>query len=528
MTEPNAHEPNATTPAPVYRRRKRSTAAVVTVVAVVAVVAIGAVIALTMGRGDTKPQGEDQAAAQELTVGLLLEPTNLDIRNTAGVALDQILIDNVYQGLVGLAPGTVDTFVPVLAESLPVVSENGLEYTFTLRDGIVFHSGDPLTAADVVDSLTVGLTEDVLGTAAVVTSPDERTITIALDQPNSQLLWQLANRPGLIFETAYTGDLANTANGTGPYVLERWKQGDSISFTANPDYWGEPATLQQVVWRYIPDTNAAVNAALEGDVDVLAPVASSLISKFDGNEDFVLDRANSTDVFTLGYNTQKAPLDDVRVRSAISQAIDSDAIIQAFYGDGKALGGPITDLEPAYEDLTGINDYDPDNARKLLADAGVEDLTLTLTVPNFYETDAINQVVTQLADVGITLKVDSVEFATWLSDVYSAPDDGSVRPFDLSYIDHAEAFDFANYTNPGYYFGYDSAKVQDLYAQSIAATTADEANELVAQAARLVAEDAPAKWLINYTPTNAVGVDVHGFVQSNTNSRINLQGVTVG
>src|SRR5690606_32458998 len=103
-----------------------------------------------------------------------------------------------------------------------------------------------------------------------------------------------------------------------------------------------------------------------------------------------------------------------------------------------------------------------------------------------------------------------------------------VRPFDLSYIDHAEAFDFANYTNPGYYFGYDSAKVQDLYVQSIAATGADEANELVARAARLVAEDAPAKWLINYTPTNAVGVDVHGFVQSNTNSRINLQGVTVG
>src|SRR5690606_14423175 len=114
-------------------------------------------------------------------------------------------------------------------------------------------------------------------------------------------------------------------------------------------------------------------------------------------------RASSSDVFTLGYNSAKAPLDDVRVRSAISQAIDSDAIIEAFYGDGKVLGGPITDIEPAYEDLTAVNAYNPDGARALLAEAGVTDLELTVTIPNTYATDAINQVVSDLAAVGITL-----------------------------------------------------------------------------------------------------------------------------
>jgi len=506
------------------------------VIGVLIVVAVIAVLAFVLTRGNGNGNGDGQpgpgegagAGSGELTVGLQLEPTNLDIRKTAGVALDQILIDNVYQGLIGLKPGSVSEFVPVLAEALPKISENGLTYTFTLREGVSFGtSGNALTAQDVVDSLGASLTKELLGAPATVTAPDARTIEIALEKPNSQLLWQLANRPGLVFETAYTGNLENTVNGTGPYLLEQWKQGDSITFTKNPKYWGEAAKLDRVVWRYIPDGNAAVNAAKEGDVDVLAPVVSSFVSQLESDKNFVLGRADSTDVFTLVYNSAKAPLDDVRVRTALSKAIDSEAIIKAFYGDGKALGGPITDLEATYEDLTSVNAYDPEGAKKLLAEAGVKDLKLTVTMPNFYSTDAINQVVTDFKAVGVTLKVNQVAFATWLSDVYSPPANGGARTFDLSYIDHAEANDFVNYVTEGYYFGSVDPKAKDLYDRSLVATDPAEAADLVKQAARIVADDAPAKWLINYTPTNAVSTKVHGFPTSNTNSRISLQGVTV-
>jgi peptide/nickel transport system substrate-binding protein len=529
--------PGTQPPAPEYRKRKRSTTSVVVSIAIIAVVAIIAVIVFSLlnrgdatGGGNAPDEGEGDAGAtqHELVVGLVLEPTNLDIRVTGGVALDQILIDNIYQGLIGLAPGSVDTFVPVLSEELPEISDDGLTYTFALREGVAFHSGNPLTAADVVDSLSATLTEGLLGSPATVSAPDERTIEIALGAPNSQLLWYLANRPGLVFETAYTGDLANTTNGTGPYTLADWKQGDSIAFEANADYWGDAPAVDQVVWRYLPDANAAVNAALEGDVDVLAPVMDpSLKDRFDDNADFVLEQAASTDVFTLGYNSAKPPLDDVRVRTALSKAIDSEAIIAAFYGDGKALGGPITDIEPAYEDLTSINSYDPDGARALLAEAGVEGLTLTVSFPNFYQTGAIDQVVTQFAEIGVTLEVDTVEFPTWLADVYSAPEDGSPRNFDLSYVNHAEANDFVNYVTEGYYFGAVNPDAKALYDQSIAATDPAQATDLLKQAARLVAEDAPAKWLINYTPTNAIGAHVRGFPSSNTNSRIPLAGITV-
>ncbi len=412
----------------------------------------------------------------------------------------------------------------MLATDLPKVSDDALSYTFTLRDGVTFASGNALTAADVVDSLSAAegpaSLATALGAPVTVTSPDEHTVVIKLSQPNSQLLWFLTHRPGLVFETAYTGDLASTTNGTGPYTLDAWKQGDSITFQARTDYWGTAPTLGTVVWRYIPDANAAVNAALEGDLDVLAPVVPALASQFDGT-DFTVQQASSTDVFTLAYNSAKAPLNDVRVRTALSKAIDGTAIVKAFYGNGKVLGGPITDIEPTYEDLTSVNAYDPEGAKALLAEAGVSDLKLTVTIPNIYPTDAINQVVTQFAAVGVTLTVQPVEFGTWLNDVYISHD------FDLSYVDHAEANDFGNYANPDYYFGYSNAEVQSLYAQSIAATDPDEAISLVQQAARLVADDAPAKWLINYTPANAIGSKVQGFPSSNTNSRINLAGISI-
>lgn len=520
--------------APEYRKRGRSKKPLFIILAILAIAAIIAAFTLFLNRDQGSDTGSDAGtgggAGNELVVGLQLEPSNLDIRTTGGVALDQILIDNVYQGLIGLKSGTVDEFVPVLAEDLPEQSEDGLTFTFTLRDGVAFASGNALTAADVIDSLSAtegpASLSATLGAPVTVTSPDEKTIVIELSAPNSQLMWQLANRPGLIFETAYTGDLSSTSNGTGPYTLEEWKQGDSVTFSANPNYWGEKPSVSTVVWRYIPDANAAVNAALEGDLDVLAPVVSNMVSQFDGT-DFTIEHASSTDVFTLGFNTKKAPLDDVRVRTALSMAIDGDSIVAAFYGDGKTLGGPITDIEPAFEDLTSINAYDPDAAKALLAEAGVENLELTVTIPSFYASDAINQVVTQFAEIGVKLTVKPVEFGTWLSDVYSAPEDGTPRTFDLSYVNHAEANDFSNYTNPGYYFGYDNAKVQELYAQSIATTDQAEAIDLVKQAARLVAEDAPAKWLINYTPANAVAKHVQGFPNSNTNSRINLEGVTL-
>ena len=499
---------------PTYAKRTSSKAPLIIVGVIVVAIVVALVAFFTA-------QSTEEATGDELNVGLVLEPTNLDIRENPGVATGQVLIDNVYQGLVGIASGTETEIVPVLATDMPTVSDDGLEYTFTLRDDVTFHSGAPLTATDVVDSLTETLTDDTVGTAPSITSDGAHTVTVTLAEPNSQLLWLLANYPGVILESAATNDLQSSANGTGPFIFSEWKQGDSITLERNAEYWGEPALVETAVFQYYPDERAAVNALKEGDIDVQAPLSSSLRAEFDNDNAFELVRADSSDVFTLAYNSAQAPLNDPRVRQALSMAIDSEALLAAQHGDGKVLGGPITELEPGYEDLSDIHAYDPDAARALLAEAGHPNLSLTVTVANFYPTATLDLVTSQLAEVGVAVTVKQVEFGAWLEDVYMNKD------YQLSYVDHAEARDFGNYANPDYYFGYSNPEVQQLFTESLATTDPATEERLLAEAARLVAEDAPAKWLYNYTPTNVISAKVDGFPTVNTNSRINLAGVSI-
>lgn len=502
--------------APSYEKRKRSkTPLIIGIVIVVGLVAaIAAYFALT------KPAG-DSGGKNEIAVGLVLEPTSLDVRNDAGVATGQVLIDNVYQGLVGIAPGSIADIVPVLATEMPEVSADGLEYTFTLRDGVTFHSGAALTTDDVVASLEPALTPETVGYAVAVEKIGDSQVKLTLEQPNSLLLWELAGSAGVILEGGATDGLQNSANGTGPFEFARWKQGDSITLEKNADYWGEPAKVDSAIFRFFPEGRAAVNALKDGDIDVHTALLPPLRAEFEGNANFDLVRAESADVFTLGYNSARAPFNDPRVRQALSMAIDGKTLVGTQNGDAKPLGSPITELEPGYADLTDINAYDPEAARALLAEAGQPNLSLSITAPNFYDTASLDLVVSQLAEVGVSAKVKAVEFPTWLNDVYSNHD------FDLSYVDHAEARDFGNYANPGYYFGYDNPEVQRLYAEALASIDPAAEADLLEQAARLVAADAPAKWLFNYTPTNVVGTQVHGFPSVNTNSRVNLAGVSV-
>lgn len=499
----------------VYRHRNRSrTPLIIAAIAIIAVVAIAATAFVLTRSGDASQQ-------RAATIGVLLEPTSLDVRTNTGVATGQLLIDNVYQGLVGIAAGTVAEIVPVLATELPEISNDGRTFTFTLRDGVRFHSGAALTADDVVDSLQETLTPENIGFEPRIEEVDATTIRIDLAEPNSQLLWQLANFPGLIREAAATNNVAATANGTGPYRFDEWKQGDSLTLVKDDDYWGDEATLETVVFRFFPEGRAAVNALRDGDLDVHTALLPPLREEFENNANYRLERADSTDVFTLAYNGAKAPLNDPRVRTALNLAIDSKALITAQNGDGKPLGGPITNLEPGYEDLTGVNTFDPQAARALLVEAGQRNLSLTITVPNHYDTAALDLIKSQLADIGVAITVKPVDFSRWIEQVYTN------RDYQLSYVDHAEARDFVNYANPDYYFGYDNPKVQELVAQSISTSDATEENRFLQEAARLVAADAPAKWLFNYTPTNVIGSHVTGFPNANTNSRINLAGVTI-
>ncbi|MCZ4300604.1 ABC transporter substrate-binding protein [Microbacterium oxydans] len=471
---------------------------------------------VTTGTGTPDPDAT-------LHVGLVLEPTNLDIRHTSGAALEQILIDNIYEGLVSR---TQENEIEGRLASDYTVSDDGLTYTFTLNEGIQFHDGTALTAADVVSSYeTVRTDATVQGNAefakvSSITAPDATTVEIVLTEPDQNFLFTLTGPAGLVFKTGDTTDLKSAENGTGPFTLTRWNKGSTITFARNDDYWGEKAGVAQVEFQYIPDFTAGVNAALAGDVDVLTAVDPNLAPQLEDSGEFALTKGRTTDKATLAFNNQKAPLDDVRVREALRLAIDHDALVEAV-GAGTTLYGPIPELDPGYEDLSDVISYDPEKAKSLLAEAGQEDLELTLTIPSFYGTTVPKVLISDFKKVGVSLEVNSVEFPTWLEDVYTNHD------YDLSFVLHVEPRDFGNFADPDYYFGYDNTEVQRLYAEALAEVDPDKSAELLAQAARIVSEDHAADWLYNGETITAVSPIVAGFPEDSINSRIDLAGVTV-
>ncbi len=491
-----------------------------TALAAASLLAAGALL-LTACSGDSTPTPSatgDPDPDASVVIRLVLEPGNLDIRETAGSALDQILVDNIYQGLVSRTPE--QEIVPGLASDW-TVSPDGLTYTFTLREGVTFHDGQELTPQDVVWSLTTRKETAEwrdsarLANVASVTA-EGQDVTLTLTEPDSSLLWNLTGRAGLILKEGDTVDYQTAANGTGPYVLDEWLQGDSITFSRNEEYWGDEAPVAEVVFDYIPTNQAALNAALAGEVDVLTGFDANLKDQIEADGDFTLELGKSTDKGTLAFNQAPgSPLADVRVRQAIRQAIDHDAIIEAA-ASGQTQYGPIPELDPGYEDLSDVAPFDPEASRALLEEAGAEDLSLTLTIPNFYSTTIPQILVSNLDEVGITLQVESVDFSAWLNDVYINQD------YELSFVLHTEARDFENWANPDYYFTYDNPEVQDLYAESLAATDEAEAAELLAQAARIVSEDHAADWLYNGASVVAIGSGIGGMPIVNVNERLNL------
>lgn len=498
-------------------------------VVVIAAVVLGVVFTRTGGQPAqpaSSPAGSEAAAVLDdatLTVGLTLEPTNLDIRTTSGAALDQVLIDNIYQPLVRRSAD--GTLTPSLASAW-TTSDDALTYTFTIVQGATFSNGTPITAATAAASINSVIDQkysgsEFLGSVDSVTAPSDTELVITLTQPYPDLVWALSGRAGLVLDTTSDNDLATTAIGSGPFTLKEWKQGDSITLARNDSYWGAKPKLAEVVFRYITDVNAAANALKSGDLDVLAPIDANL-SKQVSTEDFNVVKGGSSDKFVLAFNNGAKPLNDLKVRQAIRYAIDHPAIVEARGGVDGLLGGPIPDVDPGYEDLTGLYPHDVDKAKALLAEAGYADgLTLTLTIPSFYGDTFPNLLTSQLAEAGITLKTDSVPFATWLEDVYTKKD------YQLSIVDHAESHDFGSWANPDYYFNYDNAEVQKLYADSQVATSEDESNSLLAQAARLVSEDAAADWLVNFRTVTAIRHGVSGFPTDQINSRLDVSGVTV-
>lgn len=477
------------------------------IAAVVAIAIIVGAVAVFNGRNAQQSANK----ADTVTIGLKLAPPSLDIRRQSGSAIEQVLIGNVYEGLV--SRDSDNAVQPGLAKSWDI-STDGTTYTFHLNRNMTFSNGDVLDADDVAWSINQ-LKEKQYYNANQVESLskaealDANTVRITLSSPDSNLLWYLTGRPGLVFDKDATYNAKTQAVGSGPYTVESFDSASKMVLKANPKYWGtahKPAT-QHVVIDFITDDNAAVNALKSGDVDVLSPVNATLAKSLDTHT-YHVSASDGSDKFVLAFNCANKKLADKRVRQAIRYGINHKEIIASRGGVDTALGGPIPSVDPGYEDLTGLYPYDVAKAKNLMTQAGYSTdhpLELTLTYANTYGTELGDQLKSQLAKIGITLKINYVEFSTWLQDVHANGD------YELSLVDHAESHDFYKWTTPEYYYHYDNRNVQALYAKALAATDEKESDEYLKQAAETVSEDAPADWLFGYRVTVAYNKGVKGF-----------------
>ncbi|MCR9124381.1 MAG: ABC transporter substrate-binding protein [Phyllobacteriaceae bacterium] len=432
------------------------------------------------------------AQRTDLIFGMVLEPPHLDPTAGAAAAIDEVVYANVFEGLTRI--GSDGAVLPGLAENW-IVSDDGLNYTFELREGATFHDGTTLDAGDVVFSLERAMAEDSVNAqkalfAAIdtVEQMDELTVAITLSQPTGDFLYNMGWGDAVIVAPESADTNQESPVGTGPFRFVSWQKGSAVNLERYADYWGEAPALESVQIRFIPDPAAATAALLAGDVHAFPNLpAPESIPIFEADPRFTVAIGSTEGETILSTNNAQPPFDDIRVRQAIAHAIDRQAIIDgAMFGLGTPIGTHFAPHHPAYVELIETYPFDPDRARALLAEAGHGDgisATIHLPPPSYARRGG-EIIASQLRDVGIDLEIIPVEWAQWLEQVFTN------KEFDLTIVSHTEPNDIGIYARENYYFQYENADFDALIAELSTTANEDARYELWRQAQQILAEDA--------------------------------------
>lgn len=438
------------------------------------------------------PEAIAQARKDSIVLAMALEPTpGLDPTGGAASSISEVTLYNIYEPLTKVnSDGSV---TPLLAQGWEV-SPDLKTYTFKLRKGVKFHNGEPFNAQAVKFSYDraggdKSTNKDKRTFANLSTQVvDDYTVVVITKEIDPDFPFLLGQGTAIIVEPKSADGNATRPVGTGPYKLENWVKGSSITLAKWDGYRNAQAVkIRKATFRFIPDPAAQVAALLAGDVDVFARVTPRSVPQFKSNPRFQVVVSGSRAKTILAINNKKKPLDDVRVRRAIAAAIDRKAVIEgAGDGYGVPIGSHYVPGATGYLDTTNINPYNPDKARALLKEAGVKtplELTLTLPPPA-YARQGGEVIASELAKVGIVAKLQNVEWAQWLSNTY-----GGAHNYDLTIISHVEPFDLGNFAKPDYYWGYRSQRFDQLYDKIRTTQRPADRAKLLADAQRLLAED---------------------------------------
>ena len=387
-----------------------------------AVLMISMISACGKKDGGGKGKKADRAADNSLVVGIAQDFDSLDPDYMTAAGTKEVLF-NVFEGLV--KPNEEGEIVPAVASEVEK-SEDGLTYTFTLREGVTFHNGDPVEMDDVIYSINrrgdgkdaaaqlpaLEVIKDVKG--------KDGKLTVTLTEPSNEFLAYIMN--AYIIPADY-GKQETAPVGTGPYKFVSRKVQDNLVLERFEDYWGQGGTIDKVTFKIQEKSEALITGLQGGSLDLVAHLSSDQIAQLN-QDDFDIEEGSMNLVQALYLNNKEKPFDDVRVRQALSYAIDKKTVIDmAFDGYGIPLG---TSMFPSFvkyydDSLTDYYKQDIKKAKKLLKDAGYPNgFKMTITVPSNYtpHVNTATVIVELLKEIGVEASVEPVDWNTWLDQVY--------------------------------------------------------------------------------------------------------------
>jgi peptide/nickel transport system substrate-binding protein len=455
------------------------------------------------------------AQPTEIRIGVALEPPALDPTAGAAEAIDVVVYQNIFEGLVRIdQTGAVQ---PGLAGSW-TISDDGLTYSFALHDGVTFHDGSTFDAEDVKFTFDRLLAEDSVNAQKALYEPieavtvvDPLTVEMTLSRPDGLFLFNLGRGDAVIVAPESADNNGSEPIGTGPFAFVQWDRGSRVILEQYGAYWGETPALTQATYQFISDTSTMTNALLAGDIDGTNNFATEALAVFEGNPQFKVLVGSTEGETILSTNHAREPFSDLLVRQAMAHALDRQEIIDgATYGYGVPIGTHFAPHHPYYLDLTATYPHDVERAKALLAEAGyAEGFSTTLKLPPVAYARLSGQIIaSQFAEVGIEVELINMEWAQWLEDVFANKD------FDLTIISHVEPFDIGIYANPDYYFGYDNPEVQALNETLNATTDEAERKDLAQQIQTIIAEDAVNGYLFELAQTGVWNAKLEGMWQN--------------
>jgi peptide/nickel transport system substrate-binding protein len=495
-----------------------------------------ALLTLILALGVAAPAVAQPAGT--LVVGLVAEPVNLDPAQVTDLNSNRVG-RRIAETLVTF-PDESTQIVPGLAESW-AVSKDGLRYTFKLRKGVSFHDGTPLDAEAVKFSIDRQINPEhpfnklgkypfanfFFGNIKAVEVVDPLTAEFVLKEPRASFLAVLtAGAASIVSPTAvrkYGQDYALTPVGTGPFKYASWERGQRVVLEKNPSYWRFPLKLDRVIYRPIVEDQARLTELLTGALDLIVGTPPDYVGQLEANPKVTLLKQVGAHVWYLGINNQKKPFDDKRVRQALNYAVNKDAIVRdVLKGTGSLSVGPVLPKTWGADGGLKPYPYDPERARKLLADAGYPGgFTTTLWVPEsgsgMQSPVAMSTVIqSNLKAVGVNVSMQTMEWGAYLAKLRSKEQE----LFALSWMAGNEDPDMVMYPllhssqwtpNGPNRALYKNEKFDEILHQARLTTDEKKRADLYRQAQRILVDDAPWIFVDHEIQTAAHAKRVQGF-----------------